>query len=740
MSERRLKPGRIGIILGAVVIIAIVVGLFSFGINSETEEQIESTLRDVSKQNAIVLETELTSIQNLLNSIAQELQASSEDKKEAILEILEPFEDVYNFKRVGFIYPDGKAYTTDGYEQNLQFREYFKSAMAGKSSISTAMLDTLGEEELINVFSVPVYKVDGSTVAGVLFAAYRADSFRQMLTIDSFDGEGYSYVADADGNMVAASSRTPLYGVDNLLTALSDYSRENREVVEKMRSDMQKRNSANVKYDYQGERYCYYMPLSMDHADKSWYVLTIVPAETLSNRTAPITRLFNTLILILIAIMVATFGIFAYTYLIHRKELMKLAYEDPLTGGDNYASFTEKLRSGKKVDGYLVALDISEFKIINNTCGVKKGDDVLRNIWDVLERSIDKEKGELAAHVNADQFVMLFVSVSKEQIVERIMKIYNTLKMFSETLNVPRVLAHFGICKIWDGEKLEEVYSQANYAKNLIKDRRNVQYSFYETSDYNQMLKNRELEDDFDRAIENQEFEVWYQPKFSTADVSVVGAEALVRWRKKDGSLVPPGKFIPLFEQNGMIAILDEYVFRTVCKQQKDWEADGKRVLPVSVNISRASLYYTNIIEKYTEILNHYSLPADYVQLEITESAMVDNVEIKNLLEEFRKAGFKMLLDDFGSGYSSLSSLNTLHFDTLKIDKSLVDYIGDYNGEQLLYHTIKLAKSLGINVTAEGVEKKEQVTFLQKLECNDIQGFYFSKPLMVNDYALLLRI
>ena len=231
---------------------------------------------------------------------------------------------------------------------------------------------------------------------------------------------------------------------------------------------------------------------------------------------------------------------------------------------------------------------------------------------------------------------------------------------------------------------------------------------------------------------------MWYQPKYSVEGEQIVGAEALVRWRRSDGSLVPPYRFIPLFEKNGMITALDEYVFRTVCLQLKKWEQEGRKLFPISVNISRVSLYFDNIVERYKEILDECGADAKLIPLEITESATIDNAQIRELVDKFHAAGFLVYLDDFGNGYSSLAILNLMHFDTLKVDKSLVDFVGDENGEKLLWHTIKLAKSLGLHTTAEGVENKEQVKFLQELQCDDIQGYYYSKPLALDDFEKLI--
>ncbi|MBE5867193.1 MAG: EAL domain-containing protein, partial [Lachnospiraceae bacterium] len=200
-----------------------------------------------------------------------------------------------------------------------------------------------------------------------------------------------------------------------------------------------------------------------------------------------------------------------------------------------------------------------------------------------------------------------------------------------------------------------------------------------------------------------------------------------------------PLDFIPLFERNGLIATLDEHVFKTVCMQQKKWEKEGKHSFPISVNISRASLYYDDIIDRYKNILRECDIEPGLVPLEITESATVDNSQIRKLVERFQEIGFPIHLDDFGNGYSALSTLNMMHFDTLKLDKGLVDFIGDSNGEKLLGYTIKLAKSLGMRITAEGVEYKNQVEFLQDLECDEIQGYYFSRPLPLEKFEELIK-
>ena len=253
-----------------------------------------------------------------------------------------------------------------------------------------------------------------------------------------------------------------------------------------------------------------------------------------------------------------------------------------------------------------------------------------------------------------------------------------------------------------------------------------------------ELLRNQQLEERFDFAIANHNFEVWYQPKYSASTKEIVGSEALVRWRETDGKLIPPGRFIPLFERDGYISRLDEYVFREVCRKQKYWLDKGFKVCPVSVNISRATIYGANVVDKYLGILDSFELPHEYIQLEVLESAISGKADIAKILERFRLSGVHILMDDFGTGYSSLATLNMHCFDTLKLDKSLIDCIGEKDGETLLHYVIKMGRHLGLHITAEGVEYESQLSYLQEQKCDDIQGYLFSKPLHIMDYERLI--
>lgn len=735
MKEKKMEWVRISFIVAAILSLLAIMIYSSSQVKKTLRQEMQKTLEDVATQNVIAVNKETTAKYRLLIALARELQEDAGDV-DSFLNRMESILDIYQFKRIGFVSADGSAHTTDGWESDLSFREFFKQGMQGKAMITDVMEDAIGDEpEPINVFSVPVYNEDNSQVIGVLFATCRTRNFKDILSIECFDGAGYGCILNEDGDIIINSSETRLKDVDNILSVLESRGQENKEVIAEIKEAAKLNKSCTGIFHLDKAQYFYYTPLT-EINDSAWYMLTIVPAEVLEQRMNPVMQTTNLLLLVMLGVTVVSIVLYIYSYHKTREKLIQLAYEDPLTEGPNYQGFKEKLNENSKRQGYIVAMDINEFKIVNSTCGVETGDEALRNIWAVLKKEISEK--ELAAHVNADRFSLFLVAEDKEKLISKIERLTADISAISERLNIPQLIPAFGIYYGKREEGLEKCYSCAIEAKHLIKGRRDRNYAFYDEVDIQQALEKREMEDNFEQAVQSRQFEVWYQPKFSVEDFRVVGAEALIRWRREDGTLIPPGKFIPVFERNGMISTLDEYIFREVCRQQKEWEKRGKKMFPVSVNISRASLYFGNIVEKYRTILEGYQLDAKYVELEITESATIDNAEISTLISKFHEAGFHLLLDDFGNGYSSLSSLNMMHFDTLKLDKSLVDYIGDENGETLLYYITKLAQNLGLLITAEGVETKEQVSFIQKLKCTDIQGFYFSKPLPVAEYEKLL--
>lgn len=706
-------------------------------IKTNLEREIISSLSEEAEESAALIEKEIDAKFGVLQSFANELSSTGDEIAE--IRDMQSFVEVYNFRRMGFVDLNGIAKTTDGFEKDLSFREFYQVGLKGESFITESLQETIGDstEDMINILSVPVYDNKGE-IKGVLFATYLTEKFHEVIFSDSFQGEGYTYIVAGDGDVISSYGDGMQKEYDNIFIYTGDAAQYDDAIQEKVENDMREKISrVGIGVNEDSDKYFYcYKPLEIESADMNWYIFSIEPKSVLDERMHPIMRDIQFLTVILICILVMANIIFLFYNVRRRQELFRLAYKDSITGGDNFSNFKEKAKKYENTEGYVIALDISEFKLVNNVCGNASGDEVLKVIWDVIMANCNDN--EQAARVNADRFVIFWIERSKKTVTYRIEKLINEIEGISEQLSVPRLYPVIGIRAVEKLDDADKRYGEALRAKALVKNRRDRHYAFYDEIDYDTIVENKKLENGFEKALADKKFEVWYQPKFNSHTGKIVGSEALIRWRADDGSLISPGRFIPLFEKNGNIIRLDEYVFREVCRQQKEWQKEGIQILPVSVNISRFSLYYSNVVEKYERIINYYDVDHKYVQIEITESAIIENTVIVELIQKFHDAGFDILLDDFGSGYSSLASLNQMPFDTIKLDKSLVDYVGNENGEKLLKFIVQLVQSLGMKITAEGVEYKEQLDFLENLNCDDIQGFYFSKPLMLADFSAKL--
>ena len=378
---------------------------------------------------------------------------------------------------------------------------------------------------------------------------------------------------------------------------------------------------------------------------------------------------------------------------------------------------------------HVVVADVKNFKWINGTYGEKTGDQVLAYLGDAYKKQVHSG---MVARYGGDQFVAIVygdLNLAEEKVEAAIHRI-------AERAPISNLAVNYGIYENVDKTlPLTLICDRAFLAMKSIQNDYEHSFAFYDEEMGRKHIRDRMMENEFDEAIRNEEFVVYLQPKYNVVTEEIAGAEALVRWKKKDGSMVSPGEFIPLYEKDGLIVRLDEYVFNKVCEIQKTLMRSGKKLIPISVNLSRASIHYENMILRYVHIVEENGIPFFAVPIELTETAALYNVQIKELTEKMVNAGFELHMDEFGSGYSSMTSLNQLPFDTLKLDKSLIDYIENPRGKEVIRHTIALAHSLGMQVLAEGVETASQVKILRELDCDEIQGFYYSRPVPLGEFC-----
>ena len=414
-------------------------------------------------------------------------------------------------------------------------------------------------------------------------------------------------------------------------------------------------------------------------------------------------------------------------------ELQHRIKYDVLTDLYNKNEFV-KIVGGKikdSTESYIVYFNINKFSLYTNIFGINAADNLLIFLADALI-NISKSHDVVATRLYNDKFAF-FVNDNLENVKIIIDTINNLAKQHSKNydLNIS-----FGIYKIND--KSISVGSMLDYAEmaiETIKDRYDQSYAIYEDSISEIKLREQKIVNNMELALANKEFCVYYQPKYDIRNNKIVGAEALVRWIR-NGSVISPAEFIPVFEHNGMITKLDLYVWEETAKYLKNRIDNNLDVVPISVNVSRLFFSLKSFIPNVIELFQKYDIPKNLLEFEITESLFSNPTLIKEHVDELRRLGFKVLMDDFGSGYSGLSVLKEVNFDILKLDLKFFE-TNNLKSQIIVEAVILMAKKLNLSIIAEGVERKEDVDMLKEFGCDYAQGYYYSKPLPVSEFNKL---
>lgn len=412
------------------------------------------------------------------------------------------------------------------------------------------------------------------------------------------------------------------------------------------------------------------------------------------------------------------------------------ATHDELTGIYNRRRFFEKvereIRKSPDAMRYIAVLDVKDFKLINDLYGEKYGDEILIWISSVLKERF--KFGIICGRLTADRFA---VCADKNYLTEdEIMKIVGEIEG-KMTSTVYKMHVHIGIYPITDSSvKVSVMCDRALLAIQKIKDSYQQTIAYYDDELNNKLHMQSIMITEFDKAIEEEQFEMFLQPQISSDGLALLGAEALVRWNHPERGMIPPGMFIESFEKSGHIYQLDMCIWRLACRQLSEWKKIGRGDLHISVNISPKDFYYVDIYKTFTELVEQYDISPEKLKLEITETAVMTNLG-KNLyiLDKLRDYGFQIEIDDFGSGYSSLNTLKDFKVDVLKLDMGFLRE-SDHNEKSriIMKSVIDMAKNLGLTIVAEGVETEEQVGYLTNKGCDIFQGYYFSKPIPVSEF------
>ncbi|MDD3236755.1 MAG: EAL domain-containing protein [Candidatus Gastranaerophilales bacterium] len=688
-------------------------------------------LMEISSQSAESINSKMDRNIRILESLSALLSQNNDINHTQLMHILQYETNENSFIRMGIATADGNVDTTDGARFNIADRGYFKSAMRGQSAMSPTIIDKFDKKTKINVLSVPVFK--NKNVTGVLFGTIDSNVYKNILNFPTFGGNGNSYLVDSNGEVI--TQLNDIEGLPVLKNVLKNiqFKDNNKDYI--LKSDFANRNQ-NILTCYIGGQavYLIYSPLAYN----GWFYVATTP------KMAVIKSLYQFALLSFvtaICIILLFAGLFFYILFImkkHSKTLEDMAYVDDLTGGHTWNYFKKTVDSflNNKEKSAFLLFDIKKFNVINDIFGYQAGNRTLKYISDKIEM-MTKNNG-VSARIGSDKFCAVWNYSDKEQLTCLIETLFSYFEDYRITPTTPYSLScSCGIYEIDEKEPdFEQIYIRANLAKLLVDSKPDSNYNFYTDEMRAQLLYQTELERDMDTALQKKDFVVYLQPKFRLNDVKPVGAEALVRWNHPKHGLIPPIDFIPLFEKNGFISRLDLYIFDTVCQRIRAWIDEGLPQITVSVNISRVNFHNEDLAEILYSIAKEHNVPTSCLEIEITESAIFDNLDtLIYITKELRNLGFLISIDDFGTGYSSLNLLKNLEVDVLKLDREFFNF-GDVpeRSKKVVKNIISMAKDMSIATISEGVETEEHIQFLQEIGCDMAQGYYFARPMPLHEF------
>ncbi len=642
---------------------------------------------------------------------------------------------------------NGDVITSKNISKNISAREYYKRAMNGEVYISKAIYSE-PDEKMVNAIAAPIYG-DYRRIVGMVAGICDARSYNNLLDM-SFGGkenDSNGYVLNSDGEVImsgenALGDYAPMgdfFFSSDILTGVEESVRN------AVKDNFAKvGGSGIVKSVCKGEKYVAYYS-GMSGFDNLHYLLifkeNVVAAE--QNRYAMINILmYAFFVLILIIVITAYIVIVRVSFRRLTKaneEVSRIAYTDSITGYGTWDKFVLDAKSLLRHEYRryaLVSFDIDKFKAINDMYGHDEGNRVLKLIADTVNRNL--QDGETFSRINSDNYYILMLYSSDSDTARRIGSLIQAIE-YEITEFVP--VLSFGIYRITDKSvSIRRMGDLADIAKRTVKYGDDSAYTFYSESMLEKMREEKRIENEMQTALDMHEFSVFYQPKVSLdGKVNLTGAEALVRWIK-DGTVISPGKFIPLFEKNRFIVKLDYYIMDQVCQKIKQWESYYPHLL-ISVNMSRAHLKDPQFVEKLNDICLSHGVSTSSIEIEITESAAYESLDVLTaVFKQLKDYGFHISIDDFGSGYSSLNMLKDLPADVLKIDRAfLAESNSNKRANDILGYVIRMAGSLGMHTICEGIETDEQAKLLGGLGCEMAQGFYFAKPMPSDSFEEILR-
>lgn len=695
--------------------------------NEAMKEETQGYVTDMANQMSREISYRIQSYERYISETADSFSKMPDrilneevlEKKKAPL----LFERLVVVDREGNTLPENFMYTN--------FNKYFEENQDIFEESKTVAID-----DRTIFFSSPMIKE--GVPDRVLVGVQGSKSLQTILTEVNCQKEGFSCIVSKNGEVIVKGEKSEKNS--QIREWIDEKIKGNEEqAISKMIININQKNQEVFEFPLGDNDTVIMACNSLEFND--WYLLSFIPSTILKENTTPYIDKYWFITLLSIVV----FGIVVIKIRCFYKEnvrkIEKIAFTDFITGGSNNAAFLieakQKIQANTKKKYVMVFLNILGFKNINEKYGVTAGNHALKYIYQVLKKCIYED--EIVARSESDHYFILLQEETEEAVQKRIdimmQKIHGT-----ETETAYDYGISFSQGASFIEEKDEELRVYQNRAVVASEYYNNSKRCvFYNKELYTKLNREIVLNESFEKAIEDNEFEVYFQPKINLDNEKTAGAEALVRWKHKEYGMISPGEFISLFEANGKICRLDLYVFEIVCKKLNEWKERELPPIKVSVNLSRVHLMEQGIecLKRFKDIKDRYQIPDGQIELELTESMVIEIKQlekIKKIIAQIQACGFLCSLDDFGFGYSSLALLKEFDVDIIKLDRLFF-----VNSNEKTWKVVKafisLAHELNITVVAEGVEEKYQIEKLKEINCDLVQGYVYARPLPEEDFV-----
>ena len=714
-----------------------------------TYNRIETMAQDTLLQSAVssatsfhkIIENDMAQVQYAANKFAEEYPSINDSN---IAKFLNTFIDAQggmgNCKRLMYVKPDGFFTYSDGVSGKVAEGVKMDAAMAVTEPVLADLSTFDAVDKHLAYIYCPVI-VNNETV-GLLIGSFDYNTvLSETYPSEYYTSESSNLIINTEGQVVLDATGS----VDSYIGRGSffDYLEEHADAEYTFDSGTIEASTAHVVSVIEGEEK-YAMAIVKPHDDCKILIVRIIPSGALFAQTG------NILVFLTIASLFFFFALMVVAYKFYKtlsastEKIRSIAYVDPLTGGSNFSKFKEDAKevlenSNEDEIYYLCCIDMVGFRYINDAFGYDVGDQILVEITENIDALMEED--ELFARISGDKFIILtkrnLSDTENELFLHKLTGRICTIQPLAKSHI--RLEVQMGVYKILR-EDIGELSINAMYDRCLVAlysiNHSDTDAAMYDSTIHDEQIEKKNIESKMHEALQNGEFRVYVQPKYRTGNAKLAAGEALIRWIDPEKGMIPPIKFIPVFEQNRFVHDIDLYVMEVVSRFIRMRLNDGLPVVPISLNISPVEITMPNFKDAYIDIKEKYNIPDGLIELEFTEGIFFENEEyFRELISEFQSHGFRCSIDDFGSGYSSLNILKNLPVDTLKLDRLFFKESDDTSRDRSIVRSVvAMARSLNIMTVAEGVETLEVVDFLKLIGCTLIQGYVYARPMPLTEF------